>query len=135
MGTPVARPAGCGFEVYPAFYPNNPEDQAMPERSDSSPAGLTSHIQSKAALEEEASPDQEAEAAGSADQKDGEAPETGYLGNGRYRRKDGVVQRIDVYVPPEMAKALRVAAATREDPNGTSVSEIVCSLVKKAGYS
>lgn len=65
---------------------------------------------------------------------DADASGTGYLGNGRYQRKNGIVERLDVYVPPETAKALRVAAATREDPNGTSVSEILRTLAEKAGY-
>jgi hypothetical protein len=73
-----------------------------------------------------------AEAAGG----EGEGPqETGYLGNGRYGRKDGIVERLDIYVSEETAKALRVAAATRDDPNGTSVSEIVRSIIEDAGYS
>lgn len=83
------------------------------------------------------SPEQKADAASAkaAEKSEEETGKTGYLGNGRYRRKDGIVERVDVYLSPEQAKALRVAAATRDDPNGTSVSEIVGTLIEKAGYS
>lgn len=81
------------------------------------------------------SADADSAASEAAREEGAEPQETGYLGNGRYGRKDGVVERLDIYVPPDMAKALRVAAATRDDPNGTSVSEIVRTVVEKAGYS
>lgn len=59
---------------------------------------------------------------------------TGYVGKGKYRRHDGIFERISPYVFPDQAQALRMAAASRSDPNGTDISEIVQSVLDRAGY-
>jgi hypothetical protein len=58
----------------------------------------------------------------------------GYLGEGRYRRGDGVLEKPSVYVRPDQARALRMAAAAKDDPNGKTMSEIIQSLLDEHGY-
>lgn len=62
--------------------------------------------------------------------------ETGYVGDGRYRRASGKEKvRITPYVRPDQARALKVAAATGDDPRGSDMSEIVQALLDEGGYS
>jgi hypothetical protein len=68
-----------------------------------------------------------------AEEKAQEGP-GGYLGKGRYRRGDGVMEKSSVYLRPDQVQALRVAAATKDDPNGTTMSEIIQSLLDAHGY-
>lgn len=65
--------------------------------------------------------------------EDSGAP-SGYMGLGRYARVDGVVERITPYVRPDQAEALRLAAARKNDPRGTDISQIVQALLDEAGY-
>jgi hypothetical protein len=58
----------------------------------------------------------------------------GYLGEGRYRRGDGVMEKPSIYVRPDQARALRMAAAVKDDPNGKTMSEIIQSLLDQHGY-
>ncbi len=58
----------------------------------------------------------------------------GYLGKGRYRRGDGVLEKSSVYLRPDQVQALRVAAATKGDPHGATMSEIIQSLLDQHGY-
>lgn len=65
-----------------------------------------------------------------------DAEETGYVGDGRYRRASGEERvRITPYVRPDQARALKVAAATGDDPRGSDMSEIMQALLDEAGYS
>lgn len=59
---------------------------------------------------------------------------SGYLGAGKYAREDQIVERITPYVRPDQAEALRIAVATKRDPRGTDMSQIVQSLLDEAGY-
>ena len=63
-----------------------------------------------------------------------EAGPGGYLGEGRYRRGGGVMEKPSLYVRPDQARALRMAAAAKDDPNGKTMSEIVQSLLDQHGY-
>ena len=58
----------------------------------------------------------------------------GYLGEGRYRRGDGVMEKPSIYVRPDQARALRMAAAAKDDPNGKTMSDIIQSLLDQHGY-
>lgn len=64
----------------------------------------------------------------------GDAGPGGYLGEGRYRRGDGVMEKPSIYVRPDQARALRMAAAVKDDPNGKTMSEIIQSLLDQHGY-
>ena len=57
-----------------------------------------------------------------------------YLGGGLYRYKGGVARKVSVYLSPELVPALKAAGASRKDPRGTDMSEIVEALVREAGY-
>lgn len=109
----------------------------MPDRSDDGLSDLLGEKPAERALGngEEGSSSSDSVPAEAAGEAPGAPQKTGYLGNGRYGRADGVVERLDIYVSPETARALRVSAATRDDPNGKDVSEIVRTLIEKAGYS
>lgn len=62
------------------------------------------------------------------------ARRSGYLGGGKYARDGEVVERITPYVRPDQAEALRIAVATKRDPRGRDMSQIVQSLLDEAGY-
>lgn len=57
-----------------------------------------------------------------------------YLGGGLYRYRGGVARKVSVYLSPELVPALKAAGASRRDPRGTDMSEIVEALVREAGY-
>ena len=64
---------------------------------------------------------------------DGAAPD-GYVGRSQYKRKKrGVVSKVAVHLSPDVADALRRAGAVG-DENGTNMSEIVETLLQRAGY-
>ena len=64
---------------------------------------------------------------------DGAAPD-GYVGRSQYKRKKrGVVSKVAVHLSPGVADALRRAGAVG-DENGTNMSEIVETLLQRAGY-
>lgn len=58
----------------------------------------------------------------------------GYLGKSRYRRGEGVLVKPSIYVRPDQAHALRMAAAAKDDPNGETMSEIIQALLDEHGY-
>jgi hypothetical protein len=69
---------------------------------------------------------------------DADKPEpapSSYIGLGRYARVDGIVERITPYVRPDQAEALRLAAARKNDPRGTDISQIIQALLDEAGYA
>ena len=64
---------------------------------------------------------------------DGAAPD-GYVGRSQYKRKKrGVVSKVAVHLSPGVADSLRRAGAVG-DENGTNMSEIVETLLQRAGY-
>ena len=59
----------------------------------------------------------------------------GYVGKSQYRRKKrGVVTKVAVHLSPAVATALRRAGAVG-DANGSNMSEIVETLLVRAGYA
>lgn len=58
----------------------------------------------------------------------------GYIGRSQYQRKRrGLVTKVAVHLSPDVAAALRMAGAVG-DENGLNMSEIVETLLVKAGY-
>ena len=45
-----------------------------------------------------------------------------------------MLEKPSVYVRPDQARALRMAAAAKDDPNGKTMSEIIQSLLDQNGY-
>lgn len=61
-------------------------------------------------------------------------PDPYYQGHSRYRRSAGEQVKHSVYLDPDVSRALKVAAATGDDPRGTNVSAIVNAALRELGY-
>lgn len=57
-----------------------------------------------------------------------------YLGKGLYLSKGRETKKLSVYLEPELAAGLRMAAASGSDPRGADMSEIVEALLRENGY-
>ena len=57
-----------------------------------------------------------------------------YLGKGLYLSKGREAKKLSVYLDPELAAGLRMAAASGADPRGSDMSEIVEALLRENGY-
>lgn len=58
----------------------------------------------------------------------------GYVGRSRYQRKGrGIVVKLAFHLSPDVARALRQAGAVG-DANGENMSDIVETLLRRAGY-
>lgn len=62
-------------------------------------------------------------------------PISGYVGRGRYVRQKGELERVTPYIRPDQATALRMAAASKHDPRGKDISQIIQSVLDEAGYN
>lgn len=99
--------------------------------SDSTPTGKRSRASSPAPTTKRSSRSASKKKGGRAD---GAAPD-GYVGRSQYKRKGrGLVSKVAVHLSPEVATALRRAGAVG-DKNGANMSEIVETLLVRAGYT
>ena len=61
-------------------------------------------------------------------------PDPYYQGASRYARQAGEQVKHSVYLDPDVSRALKIAAATGDDPRGANVSAIVNEALRGLGY-
>lgn len=58
-----------------------------------------------------------------------------YKGKGLYERKDGqAYKKVGLHLRPDQHKALQMAKARGDDSRGTTIEEIIRTLLDEAGY-
>ena len=122
FGDAPPKPAAPSRPVVPEATDEAPADAPMPQ---SEPEAAP--VRARASrTREKPSPERT--------QRPAPQPDPYYQGGSRYRRASGDQVKHSVYLDPGVSRALKIAAATGDDPRGTNISAIVNEALRELGY-